>query len=276
MRRRLLQAGALALLIALGAGLTLALLHGPSHGDLGSGPLTIRTQLSPQDPQFGDTVVATIDVSGARDNVRVRSNFAPYAVVSTRRSVRAAGGESFVRIVTRLRCLELSCLPGAAIKTFRLKPVRVSGEAHAWPPLRVHSRITKGDSARPVLRVPPPAAAPARYGVSPTAAGTVLLVLAGLLAAGGVFLLLRVALRKIVPTRRPLPPLERVLAELAASSSNGDFGRRRRALEELARELEPLDEPLSVESRVLAWGPDEPRPEAVSDLATRVRQEVHP
>lgn len=274
--RRLLQAGALALLIALGAGLTVALLHGPSHGDLGSGPLTIRTQLSPQDPQFGDTVVATLDVSGAGDNVRVRSNFAPYAVVSSRRSVRTAGGESFVRIVTRLRCLELSCLPRASIKTFRLKPVRVAGEAHAWPPLRVHSRITKADSARPVLRVPPPAAEAARYRISPTAAGTVLLVLAGLLAASGVFLLLRVALRKIGPTRRPLPPLELVLAELAAASSNGDSGRRRRALEELARELEPLDEPLSVESRVLAWGPDDPRPETVTDLATRVRQEVRP
>jgi hypothetical protein len=276
MRRRLLQAGALALLIALGAGLTVALLHGPSHGDLGSGPLTIRTQLSPQDPQFGDTVVATLDVFGAPRDVRVGSKFAPYDVVSSRRSVRTVGGQSFVRIVTRLRCLELRCLPRAAVKTFRLKPVHVSGAVHPWPPLRVHSRITKADSARPVLRIPPPAAAPARYRVSPTAAGTVLLVLAGLLAAGGVFLLLRVALRKIAPTRRPLPPLERVLAELAAASSNGDSGRRRRALEELASELEPLDEPLSVESRVLAWGPDDPRPEAVSDLAARVRQEVHP
>jgi len=276
MRRRLVRAAALALLLALGAGLTVALLHAPSHGDLGSGPLTIRTQLSPQDPQFGDTVIATLDVSGARANLRVRSNFAPYEVVSRRRSVRTAGGKPFVRIVTRLRCLELSCLPRASVKTFRLKPVRVSGKAHAWPPLRVHSRITKADSARPVLRVPPPAATPARYRVSPTAAGTILLVLAGLLAAGGVFVLLRVALRKIAPTRRPLPPLERVLAELAASSSNGDSGRRRRALEELARALEPLDEPLSVESRVLAWGPDEPPPGAVTDLATRVRQEVRP
>ena len=276
MRRRLLQAGALALLVALGAGLTVALLHSPSQGERGSDPLTVRTQLSPQDPQFGDTVVATLDVFGAPTDVRVRSNFAPYDVVSRKRSVRTVGGQSFVRIVTRLRCLELSCLPRASIKTFRLKPVRISGKAHAWPPLRLHSRITKADSAQPVLRVPTPAAAPARYRVSPTVAGTILLALAGLLAAGGVFLLLRVALRKIAPTRRPLPPLERVLAELAASSANGDSGRRRRALEELARELEPLDEPLSVESRVLAWGPDDPRPETVSDLATRVRQEVHP
>src|SRR3954452_22477877 len=146
MRRRLLRAAAVALLVALGAGLTVALLHGPSHGDLGSGPLTIRTQLSPQDPQFGDTVVATVDVSGARDDVHVRSDFGPYEVVSTRRSVRTAGGQSFVRIVTRLRCLELNCLPRAAVKTFRLKPVHVSGAVHPWPPLRIHSRITKADS----------------------------------------------------------------------------------------------------------------------------------
>ena len=274
--RRLLQAGAIALLIGLGAGLAVALLHRPSHGDVGSGRLTIRTRLSPQDPQFGDTVVATLDVYGAPGDIRVRSEFAPYEVVARTRSVRTVGGESFVRVVSRLRCLEPTCVPRAAVKTFRLKPVRVSGEAHAWPALHVHSRITKADSARPVLRVPPPAAAPARYRFSPTAAGTVLLALAGLLAAGGAFLLFRVALKKIAPTRRPLPPLERALAELSAASENGDSGRRRRALEELACQLEPLDEPLSLESRVLAWGPDEPRPETVSDLASRVRQEVHP
>jgi hypothetical protein len=125
-----------------------------------------------------------------------------------------------------------------------------------------------------VLRVPAPVAAAAEYRVSPTATGYVLLVVAGLLAASGVFLLLRVGLRRVAPARRAVPPLERVLAELAASSANGDSGRRRRALEELARELEPLDAPLSAESRVLAWGPDEPQADTVSDLASRVRKEV--
>jgi hypothetical protein len=67
-----------------------------------------------------------------------------------------------------------------------------------------------------------------------------------------------------------------VLSELTASSSNGDSGRRRRALEMLARELEPLDQSLSAESRVLAWGPEEPRPQAISDLTARVRKEVRP
>ena len=69
-------------------------------------------------------------------------------------------------------------------------------------------------------------------------------------------------------------PLDRILHELAAVSTNGDSGRRRRALEELARELEPLDEPLSAESRVLAWAPADPRPETIADLTDRVRAAV--
>jgi hypothetical protein len=278
-----MQIGALALLVGLAAGLTVALLHRPATGHAESRALTTHSQFTPQDPQFGDTVVATVSVSAGAGvdpaGVRVHSNFAPYTVVSRSRSIETAGGVSVVRVATTLRCLELGCLPRKAVKSFRFKPARISAGGtsvtQAWAPLRVHSRITKADSARSVLRVPPPAVAPVHYRVSPTAAGSVLLALAGLLAAAGAFLLLRVGLRRIAPARR-VAPLDQVLEELAASCANGDSGRRRRALEELARELEPLDEPLSVESRVLAWGPQEPRPEAVTDLTERVRKEIRP
>jgi hypothetical protein len=125
-----------------------------------------------------------------------------------------------------------------------------------------------------VLRVPPPTPAPDESRIPAGATGYALLVLAGLLAVGGAALLLGVAFRKISPARRQVPPLDQALSELAASSSNGDSGRRRRALDVLARELEPLDQSLSAESRVLAWGPDEPHPETISDLTARVRKEV--
>jgi hypothetical protein len=173
-------------------------------------------------------------------------------------------------------------VPAGRAKTFHFRPVRVSYEdgsttrtaTSSWPVLQVHSRVTAADVARPVLSVPAPVAAPARYRFSPTAAGWALIVVAVLLAASGAALLLSVGLRRIAPTPERVAPLERVLGELAASCSNGDSGRRRRALEDLARELEPLDEPLSLESRVLAWGPDDPQPAAISDLTTRVRTEV--
>jgi hypothetical protein len=93
-------------------------------------------------------------------------------------------------------------------------------------------------------------------------------------AAGGLALVGRAVLPLLALARgrRRGTPLERILGEL--TSANGDIGRRRRTLEQLARELEPLDESLSFESRVLAWSPQEPEPAAISDLARRVRTVV--
>ena len=283
--RRLLQLGAIALLVALGAGLTAALLGGGREEriDLGGRPVVVRPQLAPLEPQFGDSVTATTEVfAGAGVDprtVRIRTNFAPYQVVLTTRRLREVGDVSVVSVVTRLRCLEVGCVPKGTLRTFRFKPLRVSYDDGAatgqWPALRVHSRLTKADAERPVVRVPPPVAAPVRYRVSPTATGIVLLVLAALLAVGGAFLLLRVGLRRIGPTRPSVPPLERVLGELAASCSNGSSARRRRALEALACELEPLDASLSAESRILAWGPREPEAATISDLTSRVRTAVY-
>ena len=74
--------------------------------------------------------------------------------------------------------------------------------------------------------------------------------------------------------RRGPTPLERILLELEASGSNGDSGRRRVALEQLARELGALDPELSRESRVLAWAPSDPPPDAIDELARRARAVV--
>lgn len=281
--RRLLRIGALGLLVALAAGLAYALLSGSSRQrvDFGGRTVLVRQELEPQEPQFGDTVVATTEVFTAPgidpDGVRLRTDFAPYEVASTSRTARQVGNASVVRVVTRLHCLVYACLPHARLKTFRFAPARISygggSVSKAWPALRVHSRLTKADAEHPVVRVPPPVAAPARFRGSPTAAGVVLLVLAALLAAAGAALLLRVGLRR-GPERRT-PPLEQVLRELAASCSNGDSGRRRRALDALARELAPLDASLSAESRVLAWGPVEPQAAAIAELTDRVRTVAH-
>jgi hypothetical protein len=282
--KRLLPFGALALLVALAAGLAVALLRGggDERVDLGGRPVVVRQQLLPLEPQFGDTVTATADVfvrAGLDPStVRLRTGFAPYDVVASARRVREVGKVSVIRVVNRLRCLEVICVPKGTLRTFRFKPLAVSyadGRMTThWPALRVHSRLTKADAARPIVRVPPAVAAPADYRISPTATAIVLFVLAALLAAGGAFLLLRVALGRFGPARPVVPPLEQVLGELAASCSNGSSGRRRLALEALARELEPVDRSLSAESRVLAWGPGDPAAATISDLTKRVRTAV--
>lgn len=248
-----------ALMAALVAGLIVALLHTP--GGRSPRETGTRAELRPREPQFGDTVVATLAVP-ASSALHGKVDFSPYSVVS-KTSTRSDG-----RAVTtyRLRCLEQACVPHGKDKVFRFKPA-------VWPVLRVHSRVTKADAEHPLMRVPPPVAAPARYRISPTTTAIALFVLAALLAAGGAFLLLRVALRR---THRRVPPLELLLSELAASSANGSTGRRRRALEALAHELEPLDASLSAESRVLAWAPRDPQAATIADLTDRVRTVMKP
>lgn len=253
-------------------------------------PVSVVRTVSPQDPQFGDTVTATVDVAvdGRRvdpDSVRVQSDFAPYEVVSSGRRVRRTGDVSTIRFVYRLQCLELACTPRGDRTTVRFAALRMvydtqgrSGALRSgWPALRVHSRVTAADLRRPFFRAGPPQVSATDYRLPPRPTGWALLALALLLAAGGVGV---VAWSELHGRRRPrsssTQTLETILRELAAASSNGDSGRRRRTLERLAQELAPLDEPLSEESRVLAWAPQDPGPEAIADLTTRVRTALRP
>ena len=289
MSRRLLPLAALVVLAALVLGLVLALRHEPGgrQARLDGRPVSAVGTLSPREPQFGDTVVATVDVfvDSRRvdpDTVRVTTGFTPYQVTASTRMVRSDEGVSITHLERRLRCLGVACVPPGTASTVRFEPVRVSYRegsqprslAVAWPVLHVHSRVALADLRHPLLRVPPPHAA-SDYRLPPRPTGYALLALAALLALGGSTLLLLVGLRRFAPVRRGTnTPLERILVELAAASSNGDSGRRRRALEQLARELEPLDPGLSVESRVLAWGPEDPKVDAVADLAGRAQTAV--
>ena len=281
--RRLFPVAGLALLAALAAGFVVALLHRPAGTTVRPGPrpVSVRASLSPREPQFGDAVTASADVVVDPHrldprSVAVATGFAPFRVVSTTRTLESAGGLSVIHVQWRLRCLEVACVPPGGSKTFRFAPLRLSyGRRRltsSWPALRVGSRVAAADLRRPVLDVPQPKPVLSDYRLPPRATGWTLLALAALLALGGAALLLRAALHGAGPARRrEAPPFETILHELAAASSNGDTGRRRRALEELARELEPLDAPLSAESRVLAWAPPDPGADAIAELASRVR-----
>jgi hypothetical protein len=279
------------LVVVLAAGFAVAALRRPGQASvrLAGAPVSVLKTVSSRDPLFGDTVTAAVDVfvdtrRVDAGSVRIRGGFAPFRVASrTGPAVRRTGDVSVVHVEYRLTCLDGACVPEGEHRTLRLPALRVGYRdgaravslSSAWPALRVHTRVTAGDLQRPFLRVGPPRPSPTRYRLPPEATGYTLLALAALLALGGAALALRTGLGAgWLPRRRSATPLEQILRELAAASSNGDSGRRRRALEHLARELEPVSEPLSVESRVLAWAPQEPGPEAIADLTSRVEAEV--
>jgi hypothetical protein len=282
--RRALALAVVALVVGLAA-FAVAALHRPAQPavHLSGGPVGTVRSISPADPQFGDTVVATVDVlvdprRVDPRSVRVDARFAPFAITSSTRSIHRTGDVSIVRVVDRLDCLDAGCLPKAATATFRFPRLHVAYPGGllvaAWPVLRVHARTQAADLQHPMLRVGSPQAQ-SSYRIPPGPTGWVLLAVALACALGGLALLARAILPSSPFTgRRRGTPLERILDELTSGRANGDIGRRRRTLEQLARELEPLDEPLSFESRVLAWAPQEPEPEAISDLARRVRTAV--
>ncbi len=271
------------------AAFAVAVLRTPREAPIGlpGPPVAIEKAVSPRDPQFGDTVTATVDVAiDSRrvdpGSVRVESSFAPYRVVSSTRDVRRAGNVTVIRVEYRLRCLDAVCthsgratmIPLGSLLTAYGRRGRAVTVRSAWPGVRVHTRVLPADLQRPFFRAGPAQRAPTRYRLPPRATGYALLVLATLLALAGGLAVVRGALAR-TPRRRAIArPLDAVLQELAAASSNGDSGRRRKALEQLARELEPLDEPLSAESRVLAWSPQDPQPETIADLTGRVRTAV--
>jgi hypothetical protein len=279
--RRLLPAAALVLGLGLVATLVVAALHRPAQGSLRltGRPVAVRRSLTPTQLQFGDPVVVTIEVVVDKrrvdpGSVVVSALFSPFSVRSSARTVHAMGDVSVVRVVDRLDCLDPACLPAGAASTFRFPKLRVSyagGETvEAWPSVRVAPRVRAADLEHPLLRVAPPTEQPT-YRLPPTATGWTLLAAALVVALAGLALLARAVVPALRAPRRRTTTLERLLRELT-TESNGDGRRRRSALEQLARELEPLHEPLSYESRVLAWAPHEPSPHAVSELVQRIRE----
>ncbi len=250
-------------------------------------PVAASTSFSPQVHGFADPLTATVTVSvdpvrADPASVRVLPSFAPYratALPPTRSA--AAGGLVVLRFAFRLRCTDAACLPDAGERTFHLPPARVSwrarnggaaGAVAAWPPLLVASRLTKADLAQPSFPadLAPP---PARFAVPPAALGDGLLALGSLLAAAGLAVLGRLALRR---RRRlvPVEPLQRAL-ELVERAALGDVVDRRRALYQLALVLEEARlEPESSAARKLAWAPAMPDPEGMQLLSLVIREQL--
>ncbi len=287
--RKVAAAVVAVLLVALGAAFAVAALHRPGSTAVHvPREATVVKSLSPEDPQFGDTVTATIDVFVDLRRVELRSvtvdgAFTPFRVASSERKTRREGSVGIVHVEHRLRCLDASCVPAADRATVRFTPLLVGYQSGSrseilvsrWPQLQLHARVAQKNVKKPFFRVGAPQASGGGYRLPPRTTGFFLLAVAALLALGGAAMLVRAIAGGLRPRdRRRDAPLERILRELAAVSSNGDSGRRRRALEELARELEPLDGSLSAESRVLAWAPTDPKQETIAELTSRVAAAV--
>ena len=284
-RRRTLAVAGLAVAAGLAAVFVVAALHRPEQAGvrIAGRPVAALRSLTPTEPQFGDPVVATIELVVDQRRVDPRlvtfdARFTPFSVTSSTRSVRHEAGLTIVRVVDRLDCLDRACLPTDAAATFRFPHLQVAYPggtlSEAWPAVRVHARLQAADLEHALLRVGPAQAHPS-FRLPPAATGWTLLGVAIACALGGVALLLRPALPALALGRpRGGTPLEEILRELANGRVNGDAGRRRRTLEQLARELEPLDAPLAFESRVLAWAPQEPAADTIADLTRRVRSVV--
>lgn len=279
----LLVAGLAALIAStLGPHRSTPKLRAPADG------ISLATQTLTRTAFFGDrvTVTALVVADTKRidpQSLRASADFRPFKVVATSRQERRSGSILTARTAWTLLCLDPACLPGTAQHAFSWAPVQVAYRLRGtslqraltapFEPVTILTRVARGAAAHPRFRVPPPVVESPRYRIEPR-------TLASLLVAGGGLLcvaVLGLAASALVRTRRrnaPAPDaFALVLSELQlAARGNGDSGRRRRALERLAELVEPLDAPLSHETRTLAWAPDDPPHGAIAELSRRARE----
>jgi hypothetical protein len=292
--RRLAVLVALAVVVVVVAGLAAALAYElatpgavPAPDRPGDG-IAATAQTGTRAAFFGDRVTAGALVvvdTGKVDprSVHATADFRPFEVVGATRQESRSGRVLTQQIRWTLLCLDPACLPGSAGHDFSWAPVdvryRLRGTALQreltvpFEPARMLTRLAKHAAAHPRFRVPPPVVEPASYRIDPHSLWRWLLLGGAFLCAVGIALAAVVLAR--TRSRRSAPPdaFALVLRELRlAASGNGDSGRRRRALERLAELVEPLDRPLSSETRRLAWAPDDPPPDAIDELARRARE----
>jgi hypothetical protein len=272
---------------ALAGVLILVLVGGDERGSRLLQPIRARATAAPAVHQFGDRVVAEIEVMldpGRVDpaSVTLDPDFEPFTVIGRSRRQAQSEGAALQRHRFTLACLHLACLPGRTPRTFSLaEPVvgyrlrsgasrRLSLE---WPRLTGTSRLDPGELAQsPELPfradVAPPSAS---FRVEPGTLAALLLSAALLLVVVAAALLspeLRRLLLLRARRRDPLAgmtPLQRALLLVERSLARGNAEDQRKAIDRLARELRRAgDDELSAAARQLAWSARAP---ADADLA---------
>ena len=299
MTRALLLASAAALLAAAPAAAILPVHR--SGSSVGEGvPLKAYATMTPTVHLFGDVVTARLAVIADTkwvdpQQLRVRANFAPYAVVRAPQILRLQAGRfEQVTWTWQLRCLASPCVPRVPpsdkFHVFHFAPAHVDyvtptgrrayGIDAYWPPVEVLSQVSPG-VARFLqltnhiswrLRLAP-VASPS-YRVSPSLVEWLAIGVAGvfgllaLLLGGRWYLVIRP--RRSTAVELPGTALERALAVLRYAHGTGDETLQRKAFERVADELgvERADE-LTRTARELAWSPRTPEDEEVEEFAVQ-------
>jgi hypothetical protein len=261
--------------------------------------------VAPREVLFGDTVQARFEIVLDKErvdpeSVRVAADFSPWEIVGRSAPRRQDDGDvSYLRTTFVLRCVSGTCLPSGQSARYDFRPARIAFGAPRderieessieipLPPIRVYSRFAAANrDADPfsspwradVLSLPA-----VSYGTSP---GVLLVILLGgaALAAVAGLALAYVAWPRRVPAPPPTPPppapvpvlspLEQALVLLEESIRRNGAAAQRRALEQVAEQLELSDwgdASLAREARVLAWSEDVPPVDETTGLAARVR-----
>ncbi len=263
--------------------------------------------IAPTTHLFADSVRARLEILVDRElldpeRLDVEATFDPYEQVGeTELARRDFRKYTRLRYQFTLRCLTLACVPeevqaevgpGGARgerRTFRLAPVQIlyddpSGDfppellSVTWPPLTSVSRLSVANvQSEFPFRASPEDLPTASYRLPPV------LLAAGLVVAALAFLVQPVRLGRRSWLRRHPPavmeaepertPLEHALLLVEWAFERPDGADRRKALEQLAEELERVAaSALEEEAVALAWSRAMPSSEAALDLVSRVRE----
>jgi hypothetical protein len=285
MRRAALAAGAV--LVSVAVALALGWWQGGPRRARPAKAVAATATLGAQALSFGDPLTARLDVLVDPQRVdlatvRLRPRFAPWRVASQRVERREAAGVLLSYRYT-LECLSPACLPGRTLAERRFLPALVSYRSVAgrrarlaveWPIYRIATRLTSPDIGDPTLHLSADTSLPpVSYRISPAVLQALLAVLAALLVAGAAALVALALPRRRRADGPELPPLERALAVVRASTANGYPAERRSALGGLARVLRADGRRELAHAAVrLAWSSQPPTAEATAAFADRVEE----
>jgi hypothetical protein len=275
----------LALAIALALGWWQRSGSGPAPEE----PLTATASLGTPALSFGDPLSARVGVlvDPRRvdvGSVRLRPRFAPWRIVSSSAERRSAAGTLLTYRYT-LECLSPACLPGRTLAERRFLPAVVSYRSAGgrlartpveWPSYRVATRLTSPDIGDPTVHLAADRSLlPVSFRIAPHTLQALFAALAAvLLLTAGALVYVALPPRR-APTEPDLPPLERALRLVRASTANGYPAERRKALGGLARELRAEGRGDLAQAAVrLAWSPHPPSSEAASAFADRVEESL--
>ena len=257
-----------------------------------SGPVIVKTSVSPGFIYFADVVTARVDVlfDPARvssGSIRVNPSFGQWQELGPARTSSTGDGTLVRRTWTfTIACLTIACLPkGTDVQSFSLPPLTVDARAaggaalalhQRWPTLNVAGRFLPpaNGNVSPQLRLQTGAPGPT-YRLSPGPLALVLDLVGALVIGSGLVLAaweiaLRRAARREVDLRSPLA---RALA-LVRQAQRRDVDDRRRAAGLLARTLPDEGIDLSGAASEGAWSATQPSPGSLEALLTAVEAEL--